>query len=356
MFYLLEFRDRVKNIYQKFDVYFNVLFKFVFSLILFLSINSGMGFDTRLTSPLVSILLALVGAFVPVSVLTFLSLAMCGAHLLQVSYICCAVLVIIYLILWLFILRYSSKYGYAFLATIVLFHMGMQYFIPLLLGIVATPVASIAVVGGTIIYYLLKVCVAVKTGSTSVNPDEILQLFRYVINSFITNKEMYFSAIALAVVCVLVYFIRKRKMDYCNEIAICAGVVLNIVLFLLGKLALDLEYSVPMLIIWSVVSGVVVFAVSCFTRVLDYSGVENVQFEDDDYFYYVKAVPKVKVTASHNKVKNITEMSNEEFEKDQMIEPDLADVDEDLKRMVNLSEEDDEEYADYDKVDDFNLR
>ena len=102
--------------------------------------------------------------------------------------------------------------------------------------------------------------------------------------------------------------------------------------------------------------AVVVFAVSCFTRVLDYSGVENVQFEDDDYFYYVKAVPKVKVTASHNKVKNITEMSNEEFEKDQMIEPDLADVDEDLKRMVNLSEEDDEEYADYDKVDDFNLR
>jgi len=32
--------------------------------------------------------------------------------------------------------------------------------------------------------------------------------------------------------------------------------------------------------------------VSFFARNLDYNRIERVQFEDDEYYYYVKAVPK----------------------------------------------------------------
>ena len=38
---------------------------------------------------------------------------------------------------------------------------------------------------------------------------------------------------------------------------------------------------------------------------LDYARTEKVQFEDDDYYYYVKAVPKITVTAKKVKVKKI---------------------------------------------------
>lgn len=38
---------------------------------------------------------------------------------------------------------------------------------------------------------------------------------------------------------------------------------------------------------------------------VDYSGTEYIQFEDDDYYYYVKAIPKIKVTASDVQVKRI---------------------------------------------------
>ena len=41
-------------------------------------------------------------------------------------------------------------------------------------------------------------------------------------------------------------------------------------------------------------------------RSLDYSRVERVQFEDDEYYYYVKAVPKASVTQEDKKVKQIT--------------------------------------------------
>ena len=38
---------------------------------------------------------------------------------------------------------------------------------------------------------------------------------------------------------------------------------------------------------------------------VDYSRTEHVQFEDDEYYYYVKAVPKNTVTAPQKRVKTI---------------------------------------------------
>jgi hypothetical protein len=43
---------------------------------------------------------------------------------------------------------------------------------------------------------------------------------------------------------------------------------------------------------------------------VDYTRIENVQFEDDDYYYYVKAVPKVTVSDSLRIVKTISTSEN----------------------------------------------
>ena len=38
---------------------------------------------------------------------------------------------------------------------------------------------------------------------------------------------------------------------------------------------------------------------------MDYNRAEKVQFEDDEYYYYVKAVPKVTYPVSRKRVKKI---------------------------------------------------
>ena len=45
---------------------------------------------------------------------------------------------------------------------------------------------------------------------------------------------------------------------------------------------------------------------------VDYSRTETLQFEDDEYYYYVKAVPKVGVTLPEKQVKHITEPHEEQ--------------------------------------------
>ena len=46
---------------------------------------------------------------------------------------------------------------------------------------------------------------------------------------------------------------------------------------------------------------------------VDYSRTERLQFEDDEYYYYVKAVPKSVITGSEKKVKHFHK--NEEKER-----------------------------------------
>ena len=46
-------------------------------------------------------------------------------------------------------------------------------------------------------------------------------------------------------------------------------------------------------------------ALQFFIFSVDYTRTEHVQFEDDDYIYYVKAVPKMSVTTQEINVKKI---------------------------------------------------
>ena len=45
---------------------------------------------------------------------------------------------------------------------------------------------------------------------------------------------------------------------------------------------------------------------------LDYNRTERVQFEDDEYYYYVKAVPKVNLSSSEKKVQKIAGTEKED--------------------------------------------
>ena len=59
------------------------------------------------------------------------------------------------------------------------------------------------------------------------------------------------------------------------------------------------------MIVGSLVSAVLAFILQLVVFSLDYTRTEYVQFEDDEYYYYVKAVPKISITVSEKKVKKI---------------------------------------------------
>jgi hypothetical protein len=67
----------------------------------------------------------------------------------------------------------------------------------------------------------------------------------------------------------------------------------------------DVGFGIGSVIIGSVISGIISYFIIFMIRPLNYAAVENVQFEDDDYYYYVRAVPKLKDLGSKVEIKHV---------------------------------------------------
>ena len=77
------------------------------------------------------------------------------------------------------------------------------------------------------------------------------------------------------------------------------------VVMLSGALIMDADVSMVGIIAGSLVSAGIALVVEFIMFQMDYSRTETVQFEDDEYYYYVKAVPKVILSKPEKTVKKI---------------------------------------------------
>lgn len=305
MMSLLVIKERIIYIYQKISMFATPVFKFLLSFIVFWCISDNMGYDTRFTGGGVLFLLSLLGAFIPSSVLVFLAGVLSVVHIYYISKILSIIVVVMFLVLYLLFARFTPKYGYVLLAVPVLYLFKMPYLMPLFLGMTATPLAILPMLCGTVIYYLFVVVKDAAQLSVNNSVEDILALYKYVVDALLGNKLMLLSMAVFSIVLICVYVIRRTSINYSFYIAIGAGALINIIGFLLGGLKFDFTGMASEIILGTLFSVVITLIVQFFRLTLDYTAVERTQFEDDDYYYYVKAVPKMKVTAPEKNIKMI---------------------------------------------------
>ena len=110
---------------------------------------------------------------------------------------------------------------------------------------------------------------------------------------------------AFAVTLVVVYLIRRMSIDHSWTIAMIAGSLVNIMMLLIGDLMYDTNVSIIGIMIGGIISFLLAKVLQFFVFSVDYSRTERVQFEDDEYYYYVKAIPKLNVATPAKTVKKI---------------------------------------------------
>ena len=106
---------------------------------------------------------------------------------------------------------------------------------------------------------------------------------------------MIIVGVAFAATVVVTYLIRRLPMNKNWELAIGAGALADMLILLIGGAIMKTGLSAVNIILVSILAVGVGFVVKFFGYCVDFSRVENVQFEDDDYYYYVKAVPKINL-------------------------------------------------------------
>ncbi len=306
MMQILELRARLRALYQKYQVVVDPALKFIVALVVFSVINNTIGYDARFDRVVVVLLLSLISAFSPSSVMVLLAMLLSLVHVYSVAKLLSFLMVFVFLILYLFFVRFTPNLGYVVLGIPILFGLNIPYVIPILLGLIATPLAILPAGCGVAVYYLIHIIqqqVALTENIREI--EDILPLYVNVIDQIVQHKQMIFTIVVFAIVITAVYVVRRLKIEYAYEIAIGTGAIITIIAFLIVDLQLNIPKQIGAMILGTLISAVIVVVIQFFRRVLDYTAVENVQFEDDDYYYYVKAVPKINVSMTNVKVKRI---------------------------------------------------
>ena len=302
---LLELRENLKKIYSRNEAFILPVIKFLLSFIVLSIINGKMGYMTKLDNMAIVLIVSLLCSFLPTGFMAFFAMMFAVLHMYALSIETAAVGLVVVLLLYLLFLRFTAKEALVVVLTPVLCMLKLPYVMPVAMGLIGTPASCVSVGCGVVVYYLLQTVITNAPTINSMGAEEATAKLRLLIDGMLGNKAMLVMIAAFAITVIVVYLIRRMSVDHSWTIAMVAGVMIEVMILLVGDLMYDTNLSIVSALLGAVVTLIACKIIEFFRFCLDYSRTEKVQFEDDEYYYYVKAVPKMTVAAPTNTVKKI---------------------------------------------------
>lgn len=302
---LLEIREKIKLIYGRYEVFILPVVKFLLAFVVLNTVNGKLGYMTQLDNIAIVLIAALFCSFLPTSFILLFAAGFSLAHMYALSLEVAVVGLCMYLVMFLLFFRFSPKDSVVAALTPLLCSMNIPYVIPLAVGLLCGPSSIVSLGCGVVVFYLLQTVIASAPGINTMVDSEAVEKIRVIIDGLIGNKAMLVTIAAFAVTALVVYLIRRLSVDHSWTIAMAAGVMTDIVILLVGDLLYEINISVAGALLGSILALAVAKVIEFFRFCVDYSRTEKVQFEDDEYYYYVKAVPKMTVSVSAKTVKKI---------------------------------------------------
>ncbi len=317
---LLELRERLREFYGKFEFYIKPGIRFVAALITFFMINGNIGYMSRLSNPAVAIALALVCTFLPVNATVVLAAVLILAHLFALSLEACVVGLLLILLMLFMYYKFAPKEGSSLLLTPLLCRLGIGEVMPTGMGLYKEPYSILSMLCGLVIYYFLRGIKANEALLAAVDEEAEVSKFTVVLEQVMKNRELYVTVLAFGLTALVIYVIRRQSFARSWTVAVAVGNALNLLVLLAGSFLIGHTENILRIILGTLAAAAVGLLMEFFLFNLDYARTERLQFEDDEYYYYVKAVPKVFVSGREKRVKQINSRRNDRISK-----KDLAD-------------------------------
>lgn len=306
MTHFLEFKEKMKRIYSRYDTYIVALFKFAMMFVAVIGMNRQTGY---LNNPYpVALVCAGLSAIFPQGMMAFVFCTYLLMPLLSMSFE--AGLVLGLLLLVMFCAYYAFKPGDSYLMVLatLLTCWKMPGILIVVAGMFFSPFAVIpigfGIVLGTYMNFVQGNLTALASSTTTLSEIQKIVLLT---NGVIKDQTMFLCILTAIITICMAYVIRKLSVTYAWTIAAVTGAVVNVVVMIVGGSLLGIETDLVATLLASVIGLVITLLCYFFVYSLDYSRVESVQFEDEEYYYYVKAVPKMTVTKTQVHITTISE-------------------------------------------------
>ena len=302
---LLEIREHLRSFYAKNEVYVNPCIKFLIALVTLIVINVSLGYMTLLNHPVIVLVIALMCSFMPRNFVVIVAAGWILLHSYALAAECALVAAAVFAIMFLLYFRFVPKDTIVVLLTPLLFAFRIPFVMPVAMGLLAEPMSAVSVSCGVIVYYMIKYITGNVTTFSAMDAETGSQKLKIMLDGILDNKAMMVTLIVFVLVLILVYMIRRTSMDHAWMVAIISGLAVCAVLLLVCEFMMELQFSVIAIVIGSALSFVICSVIQFLEFNVDYSRTEIVQFEDDEYYYYVKAVPKNILAVPDKSVKRI---------------------------------------------------
>lgn len=304
---LLIWREKLQKIYARYSIYILKGMQFLMGLILFAMINSNIGFMKMASSVFCTIGLAVVCTFFPMIVMLMAATLLVLAHFYALSLPIMLIAAVVFVIMYIFYFRFTPKKAWIVLLSAMAFGLKLPFVVPVVFGLLGTPVWIVPAACGIMAYYMADFVKGSAAALKSVDAEGLAGSLISSAKQILGGKEMWLMIVAVVIGILVVNLVRTRAINHAWKIASAAGAVVCVVVALVGNIMLKGELSYASLVLSAAAGIVLGVALEFLFFCVDYSRTENIQFEDDEYYYYVKAVPKVGVSAPEKKVKHITE-------------------------------------------------
>ncbi len=304
---LIELGNRIESIYKKRPQMWTFIFRVIFSFMIFLILRQNTGYNTFLSYIALISLISLVCGFIPSRGLTLVYLAYLAIHIFTLSAGIGAATAAILLVMFLLYFRLEPGMGYVVALSTATSMIRMPLLIPLVLAATTPPLSLLAVFFGTVVYYMIRyINMNAAVFSALTDTTEITKAGIFL-TGFFTYREFWYMAAAITVVFLVVYYIKKARMNNATNFAVAVGTGLYMILTITANLLFQTITAERLIYIvaGSVASMIIAFIAVNVIRPLDFSRVREMEFEDEEYYYYVRAVPKATINRETVDVKRI---------------------------------------------------
>ena len=287
MTFLIQIRTKIRHFIITREEWVVRLLRFAIVLAVLLVMNRCFGYQKILNHWWVSVVIAGISMLLPLAGSTFIVFFVGLMHLMTLSTDAAVIALVLLAISYAVSAYFRSDDTYNMMVIPACRYLNIPFVVPMEAGLMRSIHELPTIICGSVLSYYLKT--VVENASSFLDPNTDLSAAELLQGQILNNSMFYIYLVAMTAMFLVVYTVRTKGIEHAWLVGVLSGVVVEFVL-----------------VIGNVVTLIVGLGMVFFARGFDYTRTEHVQFEDDEYYYYVTAVPKMHIPEQEKEIKRIT--------------------------------------------------
>lgn len=296
-------RDQVRTFLGTYETIIEHVWNGVVTLVSLLIMNQQFGYATVLKSTWIVLAISVLCSFIPMNAIALVLTICLLIHMAYLSLSVALVVGVILVLAYIFARVYQAKQMYHLVGIPLFYQIHAPFILPVEAALLGGSAEITVVISGSVLSFFLR---QVRDDATALM-DGTMNVLDIIQGEVLANQIFYVYMIAMITMFLVISQICIHAIRYAWILSVVYGILIEFVIMLAGYLLLGARDRIPTLILSNLIALAVGIVTNYLFQDVDYSRIEKLQFEDDDYNYYVTAIPKIQLTEKTIEVKRITD-------------------------------------------------